>query len=103
MAGDMTFYLALLGMALASYACRAAGYVLMGWLPITPRLESALRAMPIGVMTGIVAPSIAAGRPPELAGLLMVGVVMKLTGSDIAAAVAGAAAVAAGRWLLGSH
>jgi uncharacterized membrane protein len=56
--------------------------------------------MPIGVMTGIVAPSIAAGRPPEIAGLVAVAVVMKLTRSDIAAAVAGAAVVAVGRRLL---
>lgn len=96
------FYLAVLGMAVASYACRVGGFLLMGWLTITPRLEAALRAMPIGVMVGIVAPSVAAGRPPEIAGLLTVAVVMKLTRSDIAAAVAGAAVVAIGRRLLGA-
>jgi uncharacterized membrane protein len=101
MDADATFYLAIAGMAVASYACRIAGFLLMGYVPITPRLEAALRAMPIGVMTGIVAPSIASGQPPQIAGLLAVALVMKLTGSDIAAAVAGAAVVALGRWLLG--
>jgi len=96
------FYLAVLGMAVASYACRVGGFLLMGWLTITPRLEAALRAMPIGVMVGIVAPSVAAGRPPEIAGLVTVAVVMKLTRSDIAAAVAGAAVVAIGRRLIGA-
>lgn len=102
MNADASFYLAVLGMALASYACRVGGFLLMGWLPITPRLEAALRAMPIGVMAGIVAPSVAAGRPPEIAGLLAVAVVMRLTRSDIVAALAGAAVVAIGRRLLGT-
>ena len=100
MDADAAFYLALAGMAAASYACRLAGFLLMGWLTITPRLEAGLRAMPIGVMAGIAAPSVASGRPAEIAGLLTVGVVMKLTGSDIAAAVAGSAVVAVLRWLL---
>lgn len=100
MDADAIFYLAVAGMAVASYGCRVAGFLLMGYIPITPRLEAALRAMPIGVMTGIVMPSVAAGRPPEIAGLFAVGLVMKLTGSDIAAAVAGSAVVAFGRWLL---
>lgn len=100
MDADATFYIALAGMAVASYACRLAGYLLMGWLTITPRLEAGLRAMPIGVMAGIVAPSVASGRPAEIAGLLTVGLLMKLTGSDIAAAVAGSAVVATLRWLL---
>lgn len=100
MDADLSFYLALLGMAVASYACRVGGFLLMGWVTITPRLEAALRAMPIGVMVGIVAPYVAAGRPPEIAGLVTVAVVMKLTRSDIVAAVAGAAVVAIGRRLL---
>jgi uncharacterized membrane protein len=100
MGADTTFYLAVVGMAVASYACRVGGFLLMGYLTITPRLEAALRAMPIGVMAGIVAPSVAAGRPPEIAGLLAVALVMKLTRSDIAAAVAGAAVVAVSRrWM----
>jgi uncharacterized membrane protein len=102
MAADTVFWLALAGMAVASYACRVAGYLLMGWVTITPRIEAGLKAMPIGIMVGIAAPSIVSGRPPEIAGLLAVALVMKLTGSDVAAALAGAATVAAGRWWLGA-
>ena len=102
MAAENGFYLAVLGMAVASYACRVGGFLLMGWVPITPRLEAALRAMPIGVMTGIVAPYVAAGRPPEIAGLAAVAVVMKLTRNDLAAALAGAAVVALGRRFIGA-
>ena len=102
MDADLTFYVAVAGMAAASYACRVTGYLLMRFVPITPRVQAALHAMPIGVMTGIVAPSIAAGRPPELAGLVVVALAMKLTGKDVVAALAGAATVAAMRWMLGS-
>lgn len=100
MDADLAFYVALAGMAAASYACRLAGFLLMGWIPITPRVEAALRAMPIGVMTGIVAPSVAAGKPAELAGLVVVALLIKLTGRDVVAALGGAAAVAIVRWLL---
>lgn len=100
--GADDFYLAMAAMAVASYACRIAGFVLMGYLRITPRFEAALKSMPIGIMVGIVAPAAMSGRPPELAGLLVVAAVMKLTGNDLAAALAGAATVAAGRWLLPS-
>jgi uncharacterized membrane protein len=88
------FLLALVGMALASYACRLAGFLLMGLVTITPRVEAALRAIPLGVMIGIVIPAASAGRVPELLALVVVGTVMKLVRSDLAAAVAGAATVA---------
>ena len=99
MAIDGHFLVALVAMACASYACRIAGYVLMGYVPITPRVEAALKAIPLGVMIGIVMPSAAAGRPPEIVGLLAVVVVMKLVRNDMAAALAGAAAVAICRQL----
>jgi uncharacterized membrane protein len=33
---DNGFLIALAAMAVASYACRVAGYFLMGYVPITP-------------------------------------------------------------------
>ena len=91
---DARFLLAVLAMAAASYACRIAGYLLMGYVPVTERVQAALRAIPLGVMIGIVMPSVLAGRLPELAGLLVVFAVMKATGKDVVAALAGAGAVA---------
>lgn len=93
MAADHSFLLALAAMGLASYACRAAGFVLMHWVPVTPRIEAALRAIPLGVMVGIVIPSVAGGSLPELAGLAVVVLVMKTVRHDVVAAIAGAAAV----------
>jgi uncharacterized membrane protein len=97
---DGAFLLAVLAMACASYTCRVAGFVLMRFVPVTPRLQSALRAIPLGVMIGIVTPAVAAGRPPEIIALGVVLLAMKLTRNDLAAAVAGAATVAVCRALL---
>lgn len=100
MAVEPTFLLALLGMALASYACRISGFLLMGYVTITPRVEAALKAIPLSVMVGIVTPAATSGKLPELLALLAVGVVMKLLRNDLAAAVTGAATVAVARWAL---
>ncbi len=93
MAVDTHFLLAILAMAIASFACRVAGYFLMSYVPITPRVQGALKAIPLGVMIGIVMPSVLAGKVPELVGLVVVFVAMKLTGKDVVAALAGAGAV----------
>ena len=100
MAVEATFMLALAGMALASFACRISGFLLMGYVTITPRVEAALKAIPLSVMVGIVTPAATSGQLPELLALLAVGVVMKLVRNDLAAAVAGAATVAVARWLI---
>jgi uncharacterized membrane protein len=100
MAVESTFMLALLGMGLASFACRISGFLLMGYVRITPRVEAALKAIPISVMVGIVTPAATSGKWPELLGLLAVGLAMKLVRNDLAAAVAGAATVAVARWAL---
>ena len=101
MAADTGFWLALAALALASYACRVAGYLLMGFVTITPRLEAALKAMPLGVMIGLVMPSAASGKLPELAGLVVVALVMKLKPNDLLATVCGAATVAICRQFYG--
>ena len=96
---DLPVLLAIAAMACASYSCRIAGYLLMAYVPITPRLQAALKAVPLGVMIGIVMPSAAAGRVPELVGLAVVGVGMKVAKNDLVAALAGAFAVAICRYL----
>jgi uncharacterized membrane protein len=100
MDAETGFWIALAAMALASYACRAAGFLLMGLVTITPRVEAALRATPLGVMIGIVMPSASSGKLPELAGLATVLVVMAVTRRDLVAALCGAGAVASCRFLL---
>ena len=91
------FIPALLVMAAASFACRAGGFVLMRFVPITERLQAALRAIPLAVMIGIVAPIAVSAGPAELAGLATIALLMKLTGNDVVAALAGVAIVALAR------
>ena len=45
---DLPVLLAIAAMACASYSCRIAGYLLMAYVPITPRLQAALKAVPLG-------------------------------------------------------
>ncbi len=92
------YLVALAAMALAAFACRVGGFVVMRFVPVTPRLEAALRAIPLAVMVGIVAPAAAAGRPPEIVGILVAGLTMKLLGNDFLATFAAVAAVALMRW-----
>jgi uncharacterized membrane protein len=98
MAVNTTFLLAILAMALASYSCRLTGYLLMGYVPVTGRVQAALKAIPLGVMIGIVMPSVVGGKLPEMVGLAVVFVAMRLTGKDVIVAIAGAATVGICRW-----
>lgn len=89
----------LLVMAAAALVCRMLGFVLMRFMPASPRVEAALRATPLSVMAGITALSLAQG---GLAEALALGAVVGLTlllGSDVAAALLGVAAVAVLRWV----
>lgn len=95
------FLLALGAMAATSFSCRFGGFFLMRYVRITGRIEAAMRAMPLGVMLGIVAPNAMRGQTPELLGIAVILVAMKLTRNDVTAAVLGVATVAVGRYLIG--
>jgi uncharacterized membrane protein len=88
------FAITLLALAAASYACRVAGYLLMGHVAMTPRLEAALRQAPMGVMIGIVVPAATRGSTAELVGLVAVAVTACLWRNDLGAALVGVVAVA---------
>lgn len=81
-------------MTIAAAACRLAGYGFMRFIPITPRLEAALRAIPIAVMIGIIGPPILKGGVPEIAGLIATMMAVRLGGNDLVAITAGMGAVA---------
>lgn len=84
----------LIGLALAAYGCRAFGYWLMRFVAVTPRIEAALRAAPLAVMIGIVAPVARHGHAAEAVGLAVTLLAMRLFRQDLLAAIAGVAAVA---------
>lgn len=93
------FPLALAVMASAAFLCRMAGFTLMRFVPLTPRVEAALRATPLAVMSGIVALALVKGGLAEALALGAVVAVTWATGRDIAAALIGVAVVAALRWM----
>ncbi len=62
--------LTILGAAVATYAARAGGYVVLARMKRVPaRLEAALEAVPAAVLTAIVAPALVQGGWPELGAL----------------------------------
>ncbi|MEP7057919.1 MAG: AzlD domain-containing protein [Caldimonas sp.] len=72
----------------------------MRFVAVTPRVESALRAAPLAVMVGVVAPAALHGGIAELVGLAVVGLAMGWRGNDVVAMLAGVVAVAAMRALI---
>ena len=91
---DAAFIPLLLAMAAASFLCRASGFWLMRFVPVTPRVQAALNATPLAVMVGIVAPAAAHGNLPEIAGLGAIFIAVRLNGGDVLAAIVGVAVLA---------
>ncbi len=91
----------LIAVTFASFACRAGGFWLMRFVDVTPRVQAALRAAPLAVMIGIVVPAALRGGVAEWLGIVTTAVLMALTRRDLVAALAGVAAVALCRALLG--
>jgi uncharacterized membrane protein len=59
---DLTFTLTILAAALATYATRTGGYLLIKSMKtMPPRMEAALNAVPAAVLTSLVAPSFVYG------------------------------------------
>jgi uncharacterized membrane protein len=55
---DLTFALTILAAAVATYATRTGGYLLIkAMTTIPPRVEAALNAVPAAVLTALVAPA----------------------------------------------
>lgn len=93
-----SFPVILLVMAAAAFLCRVAGFTLMRLVPVSARVEAALRATPLAVMAAITALALQAGGLAEaLALAAVVGLTLVLR-SDVAAALLGVAVVAALRW-----
>ncbi len=91
----------LIGIAAASFLCRVGGFWFMHLIGVSPRIEAALKATPLAVMIGIVAPVAARGNPAELLALAVIAAVVRWASSDLIAAMAGVAVVAAVRALGG--
>lgn len=82
----------------AAFACRLGGFLLMRFLPPSPRLEAALRATPLSVMSGITALAVAGGQVADALALAAVVALTVLTRNDVLSALLGVGIVAGLRW-----
>ncbi len=93
-----SFPVLLVVMAAAAFLCRVAGFTLMRLVPVSPRVEAALRATPLAVMAGIAALAVQAGGLAEGLALASVVGLTLLLRSDVAAALLGVVVAAGLRW-----
>ncbi len=94
MVGEGAALLAIAGMALVTYATRAGGVLLMGLVPITPRVEAFLRHLSSSVLVALVAPAALRGEAAALVAVGAAALVMAATRHLIAAMSAGVAGAA---------
>lgn len=95
------FALIVAAMAMAAYFTRIAGFFLMRFVVVTPRVEAWLRALPLAIMGSILGPIAMHGGPAEYAAFAATVAVYFWRRSDIWAAFAGMAVVAASRAAFG--
>ena len=84
----------ILAMAGVTYLCRAGGYWAMGRLPLTPRLERALRALPGCIIVATVVPIAARIGAPALVALTAAVAAMLWRRVEVLALAAGLGAAA---------
>jgi uncharacterized membrane protein len=98
--GTYGVLLAILAMAATTYAMRAGGFWLMGYVPLTPRIRRMLEASPGAVIVATVVPIVMREGLPALVAVLVGGSVMLLWRRDYLAVIAGMAAAAGLRALV---
>jgi uncharacterized membrane protein len=95
--GPAGAYIAILAMAVATYLCRISGVVMMGFIPLTPRVRRGLAALPGSIVVATVLPLI--DRLGLAAGLALLAAVasMVIRRSELLALVVGMSAVSLAR------
>lgn len=90
---DPRTVLAIMLMALATYATRASGLWLASRLPISERTEAWLGYIPGAILVSLVAPVVVSGGPVEVLAALAVVMVAIKTGNLLASMLTGVGAV----------
>lgn len=74
---DPVNFLAIAGMAIATYATRVGGFAFMRFMQVKGRMKAALNAMPVAILTSVIAPTVVAtGIPETLAAAITAGAAM---------------------------
>ena len=97
MTGPAADYVAVLLMTVATFSCRAAGFLFMSRVPVTPRIERALKALPGSIVIATILPVAAQAGPSALLGLAAAISVMAVSRFELAGVFAGLATVTAAR------
>jgi len=88
-----TALVAILLMALVTYACRAGGYWMMGRVTISPRVEAGLQYLPGAVLISLVAPAMAEEGIPGVLAVIATAIAMRASRNLLVALVAGVGTV----------
>lgn len=92
--GAAGIWLAIAAMAAVTFAIRAGGFFLMGYVPLTPRVRSIFNALPGAVVMAIVLPLVVRNGLPAWAAVVASIAVMVLRRNDMLAVVCGMGAAA---------
>lgn len=101
MDANTSAYLTIIFIAAIVFLNRVLGAELMGFFPMTPRLEAFLKSMALSVFVAIVASAVASNGLRESAAVIVAAVVMIFTKSALGAMVAGVIAAAAWSGMMG--
>jgi uncharacterized membrane protein len=91
---DAASIAAILAMTAATYLTRAAGFWMMGHVPITARVRRMLDALPGCVLIAILAPMVARSGVPGIAAVVVAATLMTLWRNEFLAVLAAIATVA---------
>jgi uncharacterized membrane protein len=93
-------YLAIFGMAIATYATRLAGYWLLQGRVISGRMKAALEAVPPAILTAVIAPAVFLEGPAGMIGGAVTLLVAMLRAPLLVTIAAGVGTVAFIRYVL---
>jgi len=93
---DPATVMAIIAMALATYATRISGFIIGPYLPEQGRLKQALDAVPAAVLTAVIAPTLF-NSPAELCAAVVTAIAARRLPA------LGAIALGVGAVLLGRH
>jgi uncharacterized membrane protein len=92
--GPAGVWIAIIAMAVVTYAVRAGGFLLMGYVPLTGRVRAFLNALPGAVVVAIILPIAVHGGVAAATAVTVALVVMVWARNDLIAVVCGVATAA---------
>lgn len=93
MHGNLSNVLAILSMAVVTYACRAGGYWLFSRIEPSTALRNGLSYVPGALFLSFVVPAVAEGGPKEWIGAAVTALAVWITGSMVWPILIGVATV----------